>query len=356
MGANVKPQAKREDGADRWFAGLDIGGTTVKAMLVDGAGEQAGSLVEVRSNVHLGYRETFAQLRKALGELSESAGVPEKAIAAVGLDVPAPCCDGVIWAKANLSADWVGVDIQSELAAELGRPVTMTNDCNAAAYGEYLYRKEHHNLGLLFVAPGTGLGGGLVLPGGQLYEGAHGLALEVGDLTVPFREKGQLPVDGRGREGCLEAWVSLVALRRQLEAKLATRRFANHPLNQLDAPIEEKAFRLRDYAEQHDTLALEIFKNQAFTLGYALGDLASILDPGLIVIGGGLAETGFRDWFLAEVHKGFQKRAMKPYLHSPIPPYPQTTFIEWAIGGDASAAFGMAQKARSLDPAYSLAG
>jgi glucokinase len=326
---------------------LDVGGTTVKAMLVDQAGDQVGELVEVRSNANQGYRKTFVQLEKALSALAESSGVAEDAIAAVGLDVPVPCSDGVVWAKSNLSADWVGVNIQEELATHLGRPVTMTNDCNAAAYGEYLYRKEHRNLGLLFVAPGTGLGGGLVLPGGALYEGAHGLALEVGDLTVSFREKGRLPIDGRGREGCLEGWVSLVALRRQLQAKLATRRYADHPMNHLDAPIEEKAFHLRDYAERGDALALEIFHKQAFILGFALGDLASILDPGLIVIGGGLAETRFRDWFLKEVYKGFQHRAAKPFQQSPIPPHPQTTFIEWAVGGDASAAFGAAHMART---------
>jgi len=223
----------------------------------------------------------------------------------------------------------------------------MTNDCNAAAFGEWMYRPEHSG-GLLYVAPGTGLGGGLVLPGGLLYEGTNGLALEVGDLSVPRFEDGELPVDGRGRKGCLEGWVSLMALRRQLGKALARPENAEHPLAKSDAPIEEKAFQVRDYAEKGDALALSIFALQANVLGHGLGDLASILDPGLIAIGGGLSETGFRDWFIDEVRKGFAERAMAPYQKCPLPPHDPTTRIEWAIGGDGAAAYGSARKAMQL--------
>ncbi|MGA0846375.1 MAG: ROK family protein, partial [Luteolibacter sp.] len=164
----------------------------------------------------------------------------------------------------------------------------------------------------------------------------------------PRFEDGELPVDGRGRAGCLEAWVSLMALRRQLGKALAKPENAGHPLALKDAPIEEKAFQLRDFAEQGDPLAMSIFALQANVLGHGLGDLASILDPGLITIGGGLSETGFRDWFIGEVRKGFAERAMAPYLKSPLPPHLPTTQIEWAIGGDGAAAYGSAHKALQI--------
>jgi glucokinase len=330
------------------FAGLDIGGSTIKCMLVDAAGEPDGPIIEVKSHVKEGYRRTFSQAREAMAQLAANAGIPVEEIAAVGLDVPAPCSNGVVWGKANLGDDWVGTDIRGEFSKEIGgKPVFMTNDCNAAAFGEWMYRPEH-NGGLLYVAPGTGLGGGLVLPGGVLYEGNSGLALEVGDLSVPRFEDGDLPIDGRGRKGCMEAWVSLMALRRQLGKALARSENAHHPLAQSPAPIEEKAFKLRDYAEQGDTLALSIFALQANVLGHGLGDLASILDPGLIAIGGGLSETGFRDWFIGEVRKGFAERAMAPYQKCPISPHQPTTLIEWAIGGDGAAAYGSARKAMQL--------
>lgn len=327
-----------------YSAGLDIGGTTLKAMLVDGAGQQAGDLVEVRSRVDEGFPRTFQQLKVALDMLCRGSEIAISDIAAIGLDVPAPCSNGVIWGKANLSADWVGADIRGAFAHEIGKPVFMTNDGNAAAFGEFLMRPNLKS-GLLFVAPGTGLGGGLVLPGGYLYEGANGLAMEIGAISVPFREGNILPTDANGREGSLEAWVSLVAIRRQLETKLKSKRYAAHPLNQDESSIKEKAFKLREFAENGDGLALEIFRRQAQVLGFALGDQCSELDPGLIVIGGGLAETKFRDWYLQEVRRGFQRRASPCYQQSPVPPHEATTRFEWAVGGDAAAAYGVARKA-----------
>ena len=340
---------KKQVSSCHYFAGLDVGGTTIKCVLVDDSGTALSDFIEVRSFVKEGYQRTFIQLREAMLTLANQAGVSIHDIAAVGLDVPAPCSNGVISGKAKIGEDWVGTDIQGAFSKDIGKPVFMTNDCNAAAFGEWMYRKDHHG-GLLYVAPGTGLGGGLVMPGGLLYEGNNGLALEVGDLSVPRFENDELPVDGRGRKGCMEGWVSLMALRRQLSHTLTKAEYSDHPLAKIDVPIEEKAFQVRDYAEKGDPMAMEIFGLQANVLGHGLGDLASILDPGLITIGGGLSETGFRDWFIDEVRKGFAERAMLPYQKSPLPPYAQTTVIEWSIGGDGAAAYGSARKAMELSP------
>jgi predicted NBD/HSP70 family sugar kinase len=306
-----------------------------------------GKLVELRSHVREGYLKTFEQLDASLEHLCSQNAIDLASIAGIGLDVPAPCCHGVIWGQANLSKDWVGTNIGGEFQERCGKPVTVTNDGNAAAFGEWLFRPGRE-AGLLFVAPGTGLGGGLVLPGGVMYEGANGLALEVSDITVPFEDERGKPSDSIGREGCLEAWVSLVGIRRQLELRLLRERHRDHALNQLQAPIEEKALKLRDFAERGDGLALEIFQEQARILGYGLADMASLFDPGLVVIGGGLAETGFRDWYLDEVREGFNGRAAPFYKRSPLPPHEPTTTFEWAIGGDASAAFGSARRALEL--------
>ena len=331
----------------QYFAGLDIGGSTIKCMLVDEEGKQVGEVVEVKSHVKDGFNATFKQMTGAMDELANAVGINVDDIAAIGVDVPAPSSNGVVWGKANLGDDWVGTDIRGEFSKQVGKPVFMTNDCNAAAFGEWMYRPDHQG-GLLYVAPGTGLGGGMVMPGGILFEGTNGLAMEAGDLSVPRTEDGEWPVDGRGRKACMEAWVSLVALRRQLAKALEKPEYADHPLNQDDAPIEEKAFKVRDFAEDGDKLALEIFALQANVLGHGLADLCSILDPGLIAIGGGLSEAGFRDWFIDEVRKGFAERAMKPYIQSPLPPHTPTTVIEWAIGGDYAAAYGSAHKAMDL--------
>ncbi|MES2476400.1 MAG: ROK family protein [Verrucomicrobiota bacterium] len=331
-----------------FYAGLDIGGTTVKAVLVNHLAEQAGPLTEVRSQVKDGYEATFGQLDKALSQLAEGAGISRDAIAGIGLDVPAPSSDGVIWGKANLGDDWVGTDIRGKLSARTGVPVYMTNDGNAAALGEYALRKMHVG-GLLLVAPGTGLGGGLVLPGGRGYEGANGMALEVGHISVPFREDdGELPKCSCGLKGCAEAWVSLVALRRRLSLELAKPEWATHPLNSPDIPVEEKAFKLRNFAEAGDALAVKVFKQQGFILGYAIADMVRTLDPGLVVIGGGLAETTFRETYMEWIQEGFADRAWPVYRNSPIDADKVTTRFEWASGGDAAAAIGMAYTAREM--------
>ncbi|WAC18183.1 ROK family protein [Luteolibacter sp. SL250] len=330
------------------FVGLDIGGTTVKSVIVDSQGEQVGPYVEVRSLVKEGYESTFGQLDKALDELAANAGISRDKIRGIGLDVPAPSSDGVIWGRANLGEDWVGTDIRGKLSERTGIPVFMTNDGNAAALGEYALRNKH--LGsLLLVAPGTGLGGGFVLPGGRGFEGMNGLALEVGHISVPFREDdGELPKCSCGLKGCAEAWVSLVALRRRVGIELAKPENAGHPLNEGNPPIEEKAFRLRDFAAQGDALAISIFKQQGFILGYAIADLVRTFDPGLVVIGGGLAESSFRDDYMGWIKEGFKDRAWPVYCHSPLDPEKETTRFEWAIGGDGAAAIGMAYTAREL--------
>lgn len=333
----------------KFFAGLDIGGSTVKTVVVDANAKQVGPLVEVRSLVKDGYQTTFDQLENALDQLAAGAGISRSDIVGVGLDVPAPSSSGVIWGRANLGDDWVGADIRGLLSARIGIPVFMTNDGNAAALGEYAVREYHTARSLLLVAPGTGLGGGLVLPGGRVYEGTNGLALEIGHISVPFREDdGELPACTCGLKGCAESWVSLMALRRRLGIELGKPRWADHPLNQTDAPIAEKAFQLRDFATAGDELAIGIFKQQGFILGFAIADMVRTLDPGLVVIGGGLAETTFRDQYMGWIMEGFADRAWPVYRYSPLDPTKETTRFEWALGGDAAAAIGMAYTARDL--------
>lgn len=327
--------------AARYFAGLDIGGTTIKSALVNIEGKQVGDIVEVRSLVAEGYNKTFEQLEEALQLLARSAGTTRASIVAAGIDVPAANSNGVIWARANLAQDWVGTNIQEAFSERAGLPIFMTNDGNAAALGEYMVRYKH--LGsLLYIAPGTGLAGGLVMPGGQLYEGDNGLALEVGHISAPFLEEdGTLPPCSCGWKGCVEAWVSLVALRRQLKNALAKPEWQDHPLNQTDSSIEEKAFQLRDFAEKGDSLSIQLFKKQGYILGWAIADLVRVFDPGLVVLGGGLAESSFRDRYMEWIQEGFVDRAWPVYRFSPIEENKVTTRFEWATGGDSAGALGM---------------
>ncbi|MCJ7812065.1 ROK family protein [bacterium] len=329
-----------------YYVGLDIGGTTIKSVMIDEMGKRIGKMVEVPSYVLQGYKTTFIQLERAIQLLTTGAGITHSALRGVGIDVPSLNCNGVIWGQANLAEDWLGTIIQNLFSERVGVPVYMTNDGNASALGEYKVRRKRSG-GLLLVAPGTGLGGGLVLPDGTIYEGTNGLALEVGHITVPFRETdGELPFCSCGLRGCLEAWVSLVALQRRLKIELANQRWINHPLNQDHSSIEKKAYRLREFAEKNDRLAIEIFKQQGFILGYGIADLVRLFDPGLVVIGGGLSEMTFRTRYMGWVRKGFKERVWPVYDRNPFDIKKVTTHIEWARSGDAAGALGMAYVAR----------
>lgn len=103
---------------------------------------------------------------------------------------------------------------------------------------------------------------------------------------------------------------------------------------------------LRDYAEKDDPMAIEVFKQQGYIFGYGLADLIRVFDPGLVVIGGGLAETSFRETYLGWILEGFEKRAWPIYYRSPIDPDLYTTRFEWALKGDSAGALGMAYSAR----------
>ena len=331
----------------KFYIGLDIGGSTVKSAVVDKRGKQIGRMYEVPSLVDQGYKKTFSQMTESFDQLLADNGIRKSQVGGIGMDVPAPSSNGVIWGQANLNADWVGVNVRDAFAKHIKKKVFMTNDGSAAAYGEYALRRRRMK-GMLFCAPGTGLAGGLILENGDIYEGCNGLALEIGHVSSPFRENGKLPKCSCGKVGCVEANVSLVALRRQLAAKLKLPKYKNHSLNKERLNIKAKAFKLRDLADAGDKMALEIFDHQGFVLGYALGDQAHELNPEVIVIGGGLSESSFRETFMKSIRRGFAERALPSYQKSPLKPHHPTITFEWAIGGDAGAALGVALKAKDV--------
>ena len=99
----------------QFFAGLDVGGSTIKGLLLDGNRQQVGPPVEVSSNGTKGYLATFEQLKVALAGLCSQSNLELADVKAVGLDVPVPCAKGVVWGKSNLTEDWVGTNIELSL-------------------------------------------------------------------------------------------------------------------------------------------------------------------------------------------------------------------------------------------------
>ncbi len=181
-------------------------------------------------------------------------------------------------------------------------PTMLTNDANAAAYGEMLFGVAKNYKHFATVTLGTGLGSGIVMNGELIY-GAHGIAGEYGHIRV-------FP-DGRkckcGRLGCLETYVSATGVVRSIQ-ELPSKNKANSKLKNIQNPKAQDVFKL---ADEGDLFAIEIIEFTAETLGRALADFAAFSDPEAYVLFGGIAQSG--EGFAHKVKDYLEKNILNIY-------------------------------------------
>jgi predicted NBD/HSP70 family sugar kinase len=298
--------------SDHWVvAGLDSGGTTINATVLDAAGEfLVEEMVESPSCVREGPDKAIEALAEALTNVLELTGTPRAAVRMVGLDTPGPVtANGVISSRGATNfanAEWRGFDVRRALELRIGIPVVFNNDANAAA----LYaHHEHFGPGTaelrssVSVIVGTGLGGGVV-EAGQVIRGAAGMAGELGHIWLPMNgllAPGQpIPMCNCGLAADAESIASLSGIEKNLLPYWLTR-FPGHEL--ASKPVEVAAKLVRNYGEAGDPLALAIFEQQAMAIGRLLTIAANFTDPHVYLLGGGVVEAApaFRDWFLDRV-------------------------------------------------------
>jgi predicted NBD/HSP70 family sugar kinase len=299
----------------RWVVvGLDNGGTTNNATVLDSAGRfLVDRMAESPSCVQDGPGMAIEALARALDHVLEITGIQRAAVRAVGLDTPGPVsADGVISSRGatNFSdPEWRGFDVRRALQTRLGLPVLYNNDANAAAlYAHYVhFGQETAALrSSVSVIVGTGLGGG-VIEGGRVVRGAAGMAGELGHIWIPMDgllAPGQpVPACNCGLPGDAESVASLTAIEKNLLPYWLTR-FPGHALGSV-RPAGKAAKLVRGYGEAGDALALEIFGQQAMAVGRLFTIAANFTDPDVYFLGGGVVEAAphFRDWFLARVRE-----------------------------------------------------
>src|SRR5262249_24597493 len=182
---------------------------------------------------------------------------------------------------------WVNFAVRYELECRLpDKPVLLENDVRAAALSEHQLGAGRGYESMLAIFVGSGVGGGLVV-GGRLYHGTHGGAGEIGHMVV--RAGG--PRCGCGRAGCLEA----------MSARAAGGRYVIREVQRGRATVlteilkgDLHAFTSRDLGEaieKSDVVAIRSARRSARYVGLAIGGVANLLDPGVVVIGGGIAEA-----------------------------------------------------------------
>ena len=246
----------------------------------------------------------------------------ETAFAAAGVAVAAQINPrtGVLAASPNLKFE--NVPLAAALSEGLGVPVVVENDVNAAAYAEYL-ADDSIREPLLAVFVGTGIGGGLIA-GGEIFCGADGFAAEIGHVPVAA-EDGE-PC-GCGRRGCVEAYAGGAAIVRRAAARCGggTREFED-----VDAVVRE--------AEAGDEGCRAVLEEAAQYLGVALAAAVNLLNPGTLVIGGGVA----RAW------PPLAERAVERMERSALPPSLTSLATRRAIVDRRAGVIGAAALARGL--------
>jgi glucokinase len=258
--------------------GIDIGGTNLRAAVVS----PDGVIIDIEQ---LPTPSTVGALEKAIA-LAVSALQQRHEVSGVGLAVAGFVDADQDRVRFAPHLPWRDSDVRDRLSAQLGLPVVLEHDANAAAWGEYVLGPGQHAGTWALFAVGTGIGGALVQDG-TLYRGAYGTAPEFGHLTV-------VP-GGRacpcGKRGCLERYCSGSGLELTALEFIATGRHPESLLSQLyhSRPEEITGRSIVGLARDGDPLALEVIDDFALWLGRGLSIVQDILDPELIVLGGGVA-------------------------------------------------------------------
>lgn len=272
--------------ADRLTIGVDVGGTNLKAGLV-AAGHVVIERREIETEAARGVDHVLSRIAKLIADLRRAAEARGAAIGAIGVGVPGPLdfARGLVFNAPNLPG-WVNVPVRDRLSAACGAVVVVENDANAAAYGEFVAGAGRESRDMVFLTLGTGVGGGIVADG-RVHRGAFGNAGEVGHVIVQ--------PGGRacpcGQLGCLERYSSASAIeQRAAEAVRAGRASVLTDTLRRGAAID--APEVAAAARAGDALAAEIWDDACRYLALACTTLQHIVNPRVVVLGGGLIGAG----------------------------------------------------------------
>jgi glucokinase len=266
--------------------GLDLGNTNLTVAVVTGAGQVLARWRRPNPRAQdaaAGLAVVEEMLRQALREH------PQVAAVGAGFGGPVDVATGEI-RRSHHTEGWEGLRLGEWIGERLGLPAFVDNDANAGGLAEALFgagRGADAGSGagsLLYVNVGTGIGGAVIL-GGRVHHGAHSNAGEIGHVVVT-PEQG--PRCTCGKRGCVEAWASGDALGAAARAALADPAL---PTALRALPPDEVTGRaVSEAAAQGDALAQEVLRRAGRYLGVALAAACNVLDPELVVLGGGVSE------------------------------------------------------------------
>ena len=276
--------------------GVDIGGTTVKMGLFNGAGE----IVEKWEIVTRTENEGEAILPDIASSINAKVAehkIAKEEVLGVGVGVPAPVTsEGIINGSANLG--WKYKEAKRELEELTGLKAEFGNDANVAALGEMWKGGGAGCKNMVMVTLGTGVGGGVII-NGKILVGENGAGGEIGHLCVNYEETDHC---GCGNCGCLEQYASATGITR-----LAKKKLANETRQTMLNAETVSAKEVFDAVKVGDEVAKEVAEEMGTYLGHALANLAVVADPAVFVIGGGVSKAG--EVLLPYIEKPYQEKA-----------------------------------------------
>jgi glucokinase len=267
----------------------DLGGTHLRVGTVDRTGKICCRQIQPTPQAEKP-NEIVRALIDAVHECARKTEAQGGVLSAVSVVVPGTVnvADGVVVKAPNVPC-LDGFRLAAALESELEWPVILENDANAAAIGEMWRGAGQGYRTLICVTLGTGVGGGIILDG-KLWRGADGSAGEIGHIGVdPFAGVACTC----GSRGCLEVYASATAIVRM--TREARPRYPNSILHNTEDLTSAKIYQA---GREGDELAIEVFRRMGVYLGIGLASLINVLNPEIVVIGGGLSNG----WELFEKH------------------------------------------------------
>jgi glucokinase len=305
------------------FIGIDLGGTNLRAGIVEADNGQVFATQSVPTLAHEGHDAVIGRMAGLVHSLMEANGLRKSDISGIGIGVPGVLNleQGKIVFLPNLPDRWLDVPLSATIASQAELPVYLLNDVRSITYGEWKFGAGRGVDTMACFAIGTGIGGGLVI-NGKLHIGIGGTAGELGHQTIDFNG----PVCGCGNRGCLEAFASgpaiaamgLKAVTQGLTTSIGA--LVNYDLNKITPDIIGQA------ARQGDQVAKDIYDLAGMYLGVAIANVLVSVGPRKVVIGGGVSAAG--DLLLDPIRRTVKERVT-------VMPVEQVEIVPAALGANA---------------------
>ncbi len=311
-----------------FFVGIDLGGTNIKFGVVDDRGQPL-SWLSIPTQAERGPEDAARRMGAAVREVIAKAGLQPQAVVRVGFGSAGPMnlAAGILTDPVNLGG-WNDFPIRDRVSDYCGMPVTLENDANAAAYGEFWVGAGRELDSLVLLTLGTGIGAGIIL-GDVVLRGEHSYGGESGHIIIDCGEDARLC--GCGRRVHLEAYASATAVIKRM-AHLLEAGQSSSLSRRIAAGVKLTPKLIATEAGAGDSLSLQVVLETAHYIALGAVSLIHAVEPEGVFLGGGMTfggtATPLGNRFLDQVRQEVRRLA--------LPALAAKTRIDLAtLGGDA---------------------